>query len=178
MLTQERLKELLTYNPITGVFTWKPRKGEKSFNTRLAGREAGSVQNRGNGRKGVRIKIRVNNKFHFAHRLVWLYVYGKFPDNEIDHINGNPLDNRLCNLRDVDRALNCRNLTIRTHNKSGLHGVWFSKKSGRYVVRIGDNHPTRKGSKFIGSYLNFFDACCARKSAELKYNYHPNHGRY
>lgn len=173
-MNQQLLKQYLHYDQHTGVFTWLPR-GVKSFDTRCAGTEAGTIKIK--GRRYCR-RINVCGKLHYAHRLAWMYVYGDFPNDEIDHINGNALDNRIENLRDVSRTANCRNMPkYRTSSGAGLVGVNFYNDLGKWRVHIGDNHPTRKGRKFLGHFEDFFEACCARKSAELLYGYHVNHGR-
>ena len=77
MLTQERLKELLHYDPETGVFTWLESAGKK-MNGRIAGTHASKNY----------ISIGVSHKRYLAHRLAWLYVYGKFPDGILDHLHG------------------------------------------------------------------------------------------
>ena len=88
-LTAEKLRSLLNYDLITGEFTWKKQKGQKN-----AGAPAGW-----HGRERY-VQIGVDGHLYYAHRLVWLYVYGKWPLNQLDHINGNPSDNSLINLRE------------------------------------------------------------------------------
>lgn len=102
-----------------------------------------------------------------AHRIIWEMVYGECPD-VIDHINGDKHDNRLVNLRNVDRAENMRNRKLNKRNKSGINGV-STRKDGKWLVVI--------RTKYIGLFDNFFEACCARKSAEYKAGFHENHGR-
>lgn len=98
MLTQDRLRELLHYDPDTGVFTnIKPRHRVK------VGDIAGS-----NSGKGY-LQIQIDQKRYSAHRLAWLYTYGRFPEEFIDHINGNPSDNRIVNLREVTQRENLQN---------------------------------------------------------------------
>lgn len=88
-MDQSKLKELLNYNPDTGVFVWRKDMSAKA----KAGCVAGSVGG------GGRAYIGINQKRHHAHRLAWLYVYGQWPEGGIEHINGNNLDNRISNLR-------------------------------------------------------------------------------
>lgn len=106
-LTQERLKEVLDYNPETGVFTWKVYGGCV---------KVGDVAGYINPRRYTVIGIDEN--IYRAHRLVWLYVYGKWPDDQIDHINGKRSDNRICNLRDVTNQVNAQNLKRATRVKT------------------------------------------------------------
>lgn len=89
-ILQKRLKELLHYDPETGVFTWLRREGKSRavsvFNSNYAGKVAGNIQTDSSGHK--QISIYFDKKAHKAHRLAWLYVYGKMPKGIIDHING------------------------------------------------------------------------------------------
>jgi hypothetical protein len=113
-LTQERLKEVLNYDPDTGIFTW----AFKYTRTIVVGRVAGH-QNKKTGRVNIRI-----GRNYKAHRLAWLYTYGKWPDGEIDHINGNSSDNRIANLRDVTLTENSWNKRkAMSTSKTGLLGV-------------------------------------------------------
>lgn len=127
MLTQSELKLLVSYNPSTGVFTWLPRIGEtagiKAFNSRNAGKLAGTVS-----RKGY-IHIRYDGVVYLAHRLVWLYVHGHFPSLLIDHKDHDKANNRLDNLRLATKAQN--NFS---RKKRALAGV--SSRSGRWYSKI------------------------------------------
>ena len=160
----ERLKELLFYSPETGVFSHRKKRTGVPY----SGMKAGCI----NETRGVPYeRIKVDGKAYKAHRLAWLYVNGKFPDGEIDHINGNTLDNRICNLREVSSEGNCRNRTKRADNKSGVTGVNF--QCGKWVARITHN----KKKVNLGSFNNLEDAKAARLKAEAEYGYHANHGR-
>lgn len=126
MLTQAELKSYLHYNLETGIFTWKVKASTRTVINGVAGTYDK------NGYRAVCIK----SKKHFMHRLAWLYVYGEFPKNDIDHINMVKDDNRIANLRDVSRAENKRNLKINSANTSGFQGVTYSKKDNRYIAQI------------------------------------------
>ena len=120
ILTQYRLKSLLNYNPTTGIFT---RVGN--------GNVAGSINS-----EGYR-NVYVEHKLYKAHRLSWLYVYGKWPKDQLDHINNNRADNRICNLRECNNRLNQQNLEkSKTNNKCGLLGVFFCKRTQKYCASI------------------------------------------
>jgi hypothetical protein len=111
-LTSARLKELLTYWPDVGLFLWRTTRGRAA-----SGSVAGSIH-----RYGYRV-INVDGKSYGAHRLVWLYVHGEWP-NVIDHINGDRADNRIANLRDVDTRTNAENRKgARTGKSIPLMGV-------------------------------------------------------
>lgn len=112
-LTAERLRELLNYDPETGVFTWRVSRRA----TARPGSVAGTITP-----KGYRaIWIGANYR---AHRLAWLYVYGVWPTHEIDHIDGNRANNAIANLRDVTRSVNHENLRrARSDSAHGFLGV-------------------------------------------------------
>jgi hypothetical protein len=122
----EHLFALLAYDPATGVFTWKcDRRGKAK-----AGDIAGSTT-----AKGYRA-IQICKKAHYAHRLAWLFTHGEWPKWEIDHINGDGLDNRICNLREATHIQNAANKKVSTKSKTGYPGVWLLKKSGRWQAKI------------------------------------------
>lgn len=121
-LTVERLRELLDYDPATGVFTWKAKSAPRSNRMKI-GEVAGSV-----GVHGYVI-VGVGGSAYRAHRLAWFYVHGEWPSKSIDHINGKRADNRIANLRDVSVTENNRNLTrAKRQSESGLLGVCKSGK--------------------------------------------------
>lgn len=128
--TQERLKEVLRYEPETGVFVWAVTNSRRASAGSIAGCTA--TQNRG---KRYRV-LRVDGKLLRAARLAHLYMTGEWPVDEIDHINGDGLDDRWCNLRQATRAQNNANTGIPAHNTSGFKGVSFDKKSGLYEAYI------------------------------------------
>lgn len=98
-LTADRLRELLHYDPDTGVFRWAKKHARKI----IAGQVAGTF---GTER---RRNIKIDGYVYKESRLAWLYVHGKWPENVIDHINGDPSDNRIVNLRDVTQSGNTQN---------------------------------------------------------------------
>lgn len=112
--TREQLAELLSYDDETGVFTWR-RHG---VNALRAGAVAGRVNRQGY------VVIKVSQRQYRAHRLAWFMVYGTWPAGQIDHINGQRADNRIANLRDVSRSVNCQNQRkAMSSNTTGLLGV-------------------------------------------------------
>ncbi|WP_082747724.1 HNH endonuclease [Bradyrhizobium macuxiense] len=142
-LTAERLMDVLSYSPRSGLFRWKVKPNR---NIRI-GDVAGTIQS-----NGYRY-INIDGRKYLAHRLAWLWVFGRFPDHEIDHINGiGRLDqDRLQNLREASRSENMRNRQSRNRNNiSGFHGVGFHRQRGKYLARVhinGRNH-----------FLGYFDA--------------------
>ena len=108
ILTQARLQELLRYDPETGIFTSRIRRGRFP-----PGVEVGTLTPR------KRIHIHLDQKKYLAHRLAWFYKNGVWPKQEIDHINGVTTDNRLANLREVTTKQNSENRDKQTNNTSG-----------------------------------------------------------
>lgn len=123
----DRIKEVLDYNPETGVFTWK-----KHRKSNLVGSVAGCTSGKGY------VRICVDFVSLKAHRIAWLFVYGEWPSGDVDHINGNKSDNRICNLRCVTRSENMQNLKRANKNNksSGLLGVTWSKSRSCFVAGI------------------------------------------
>lgn len=125
MITQERLKEVLKYDPESGVFFWvSSRKGVKNSSGLVAGCVSDYC-----GTKYI--KIRIDRKLYFAHRLAWLWIYGEWPDPEVDHVNRNGLDNRSDNLRIATSSQNKANRIV--PNPAGFKGV--TRKGKRWVAQ-------------------------------------------
>ena len=137
-LTAERARELFTYDPLTGELRWAVAKQYK----RAAGDIVGWV-NRASGRPNYYVSA--DGKTFLVHRVIWLFMTGEWPAHEIDHINGDPLDNRWANLRDVPGAINAQNMrTSRKGSRVGLLGVYMSKCiSHPYVANITINGKKR-----------------------------------
>ncbi|MCP3686609.1 MAG: HNH endonuclease [bacterium] len=158
-LTQHELKELLHYEPNTGIFTWKEDRNCQVVRGDIAGTPD----------KEYYTIIKVNRKQYKAHRLAWLYYYGSWPENEIDHINRINNDNRIVNLRDVFSSCNSRNSWLRENNSTGVSGVNWHNSARKWYARI-TNHGIRYS---LGRFDNFTDAVRARWKGEIKYGY-PN----
>jgi hypothetical protein len=126
MLTQDYLKTRLKYDEKTGKFYWifKQRKSKI----------AGHIENTGYER------IMINGKHYGSHNLAWLYVYGELPKMVVDHINRNPLDNRICNLRLVTRSQNKQNQKLYKNNVSGFKGVHFCNHRKKWIASIRTNN--------------------------------------
>lgn len=155
ILTQDRVKTLLLYDPDTGVFRWKVARSNAA---RLS--TAGTVC-----KKGYR-RISIDAKTYPAHRLAWLYVYGVYPDTEMDHINRNRDDNRISNLRVANRFVNTQNTNGRKDNVSGHRGVGWHKISARWRARINVNNKCVN----LGSFLSFEEAVAAYQQAAAKHH--------
>ena len=180
-LTQACLKEVLSYDPLTGVFIWLPRtvpeKGSvhwhkrravSNWNSRYAGKRAGSVHPaRRHGSTTDYWRVRLEGSDYAAHRLVILYMDGSFPPKgmEVDHKDNDGLNNRYDNLRVVTSSQNKMNVSVRGSNSSGVTGVHWRKDTFNWAVQI-----MVRGKKIhIGHYKNKEDAIKVRKAAELKY---------
>ena len=125
-MTQNELKQLLHYEPSTGIFTWLESRGRIK-----AGTIAGSKQKYGH------LAVKIDGKNYHLHRLAWLYVYGKLPDDMIDHINGISNDNRIDNLRDVTNTINQHNQkTAHANSKSGLIGACWNEQNKAWKSQI------------------------------------------
>ena len=127
-------KEMLDYNPETGLFRWKvSRRGSVK-----AGDIAGSVRADGY------VRLKIAQQGVWAHRLAWLWMYGVWPSHTIDHVNGNPTDNRIRNLRDVPQRTNSENMRSARLRKNGgsLIGAHWSTTWKRWKSSIGINGKT------------------------------------
>lgn len=175
-LTYEIVRELLDYDPETGALTWRPRdrkwfksdRSWKAWGTYLSGKPAFTSVNADGYRQG-----KILYAAYHAHRIAWLHYYGSWPNDQIDHIDGDRANNRISNLRAVSQAENNRNMKRFCTNTSGLVGVCWDESRGKWMARI------TVGSKYkhLGRFDDFNDAAKARKAAEIKYGFHENHGR-
>ena len=169
-LTQEYLKECLHYDPNTGIFTWKVRPVShfedgvrhtvmdicSRWNIKHVNTIAGSKDSKGY------IVITINNKPYKAHRLSWLYTYGYFPENKIDHFDRDKSNNRIINLREVGDVCSVQNTGISKNNTSGVKGVSWCKECQKWQARI-SIHGKRKN---LGFFLKFDNAVKARFAEE------------
>lgn len=134
-ITAEYVRSILDYNPETGIFTWKTRADcDQAWNARWAGKPAGAVHNIIKS-----YQISINKKIHRAHRIAYLYMIGIFPKYEIDHINGNPSDNRWSNLRMANRSQQNQNRSG-VVKRNGIKGVRLHKPTGKWQARLKDKH--------------------------------------
>jgi len=109
-----------------------------------------------------------------SHKLIMIASGADVAGCEVDHINGVRNDNRIVNIRVVSKKENAKNKRLRSNNKTGLHGVSWIPTLGKWRARINMGN---KQSKSLGCFFSFLDAVCARKSAEIEFGYHINHGR-
>lgn len=154
-LTAEKLRELLHYDPDTGIFT---RKVSTSHNAK-AGAVAGSQDGLGY------LLIKVLSRPYKAHRLAWLYMNGTWPKLDIDHINRNRSDNRIANLREVTHKQNHQNRSKSSNNTSGHPGIYWDKQKSKWRAKIEHNQK----QIHLGYFTDIEEALSARKAAEKLY---------
>ena len=155
-LTQEIVKSLLHYDPLTGLFIRK----ERTANTTRVGNFAGGKDAYGY------VQVSVCGKLIKAHRLAWFYMTGDWPPEDIDHINGDRSDNRWSNLRLASRSENLMNTTVRSDNSSGYKGVGWAKRERLWRAYINIDGKTQS----LGYFKELDEAIEARKDAEVKYH--------
>jgi hypothetical protein len=126
-ITHAKLIELLRYDPTTGQFYWRKKRGRHQTATDVP---AGTLH-----RSGY-VYIRTCGRNYTAHRLALFYSSGEWPCEQVDHANGNRSDNRLCNLRLATRAQNLRNIKRKITNKSGVKGVHWCKPANKWRASI------------------------------------------
>jgi hypothetical protein len=164
MLTQSRLKELLHYDPDSGVFTWMAKPGKRGRPN--IGDIAGSIMNRGYRH------IKIDGKLHLGHRLAFLYMTGEFPAADTDHINGIRDDNRWLNLRQCTNAENQQNKAPHKNSSSKYVGVSWHKRCQKWRARIRINGKL----KYLGLFQaesEAYAAYCKAKSELHQFNPQP-----
>ena len=177
--SRDVLTELLSYDADSGLLTWKTRPvsmfqaGRHTaahtcarWNATFAGKVALNAKHGAGYRHGNLL-----SRNALAHRAIWKLVTDEDPD-EIDHIDGDRSNNRWVNLRAVSSSENSRNVAVGKRNTSGHLGVRRNRR-GNWQAFI----TTSAGMVCLGSFANINEAVAARKAAERKENFHPNHGR-
>jgi HNH endonuclease/AP2 domain len=154
ILTQEFLKEMLDYDPLTGIFTWKVSLQNKV----KIGQVAGYIR-----KDGYRF-ITVNGTKYRAHRLAWFYVYGVWPTKDLDHRYGIRDDNRISELREATKSQNAANTSKHKDNTSGFKGVCWDKQAKKWKARIMINGK----NKTLGLFDIIEEAALAVNKAALE----------
>lgn len=171
-LSTECANKLFRYDRNTGQLRWRLRHDvPEGVNRRFVGQIAGSRHTCTAGKSYI--QVRVNNRLYYAHRIIWVINNGEIPDGmQIDHINGDGLDNSLKNLRLVTNSQNKRNQRRLSTNTSGRTGVYFDKRRNSYCAAgfLGDK------KIHLGSGLSFDEACKKREAFEIEHGFHKNHG--
>ncbi|WP_018900441.1 HNH endonuclease [Rhizobium sp. 2MFCol3.1] len=180
-LSFEQISKLIRYDRETGQLTWLERQPamfkdsrwgrEQScaaWNARYANKPALTTKHSAGYLHGT-----IDGKQYFAHRVAWLLETGEWPADQIDHENGNRADNRFVNLRDVSTSVNRRNTAQYKRNTSGVTGVCFDKRRGKWMAYIS----TEVGqNKFIGYFPSIEAATEARLSRNAEFGYSARHG--
>lgn len=176
------LRQLLRYEPETGKLFWRERKpfwfrGMKrselticlAWNVKYAGKEAMTYTTSYGYLSGAVFEHGLQ-----SHRVIWAIFYGRWPKDQIDHINGNRTDNRIENLREVSSLRNNQNMKRSSLNTSGFTGVSWCRATSKWRASIRVN----KKSVSLGYYEKKKDAIKARIAGNAEYGFHPNHGRF
>lgn len=152
------------YDPETGIVSARKNLSKRV----LAGDHVGYIVKS----KHLRyLRTTIKRRSTPIHHIAFYLMCGRWPV-QIDHIDGNGLNNKWSNLREATQEENCRNTRLRTNNSSGIMGVAAHRLTKWQVLIMAEGK-----RKYIGVYADFFEACCARKSAEIMYGYHENHGQ-
>lgn len=154
----EILRAKLDYDPLTGQLTWKE-------GTHLAGKVAGCIDTNGTDYKCI--SVMVNYRALKAHRVAWKIHTGEEPPDEIDHIDGDALNNRWLNLRDGTNGVNGKNIAISRLNKTGVKGVYPAKCGKRWYAAVYVN----KKRDYLGSFKSVEDAEKAVSAARKKHGF-------
>jgi hypothetical protein len=152
------IQKIIHYNPETGIFT----RLEKTSSNAKRGEILGNID-----KVHGYVRIMVGGKRYLAHRLAWFYTHGYWPPNDIDHINGDKVDNRICNLREATRAENTQNIRRAQINNfsTGVLGVSFDSESGKFKASIGINGKTKN----LGRFSTIEEASVAYESAKREH---------
>ena len=165
-LRYEEVARLFTYDREAGVLYWRIRNHNSIRRNYVAGSSKGT--------KDGYSHVRFMGKVHPTHRIIMMLCFGHIPENaEIDHINHVRDDNRLVNLRFVTHGGNMRNKSVSSKNTSGVTGVFFSKARKKYIAQIEVN----RKAIYLGMFETLEEAAAARAEANLKFNFHNNHGK-
>jgi hypothetical protein len=164
-LTVDYLRSILSYDEKTGHLIWRVNRKHVK-----AGMIAGSERTVSGGKRYHMIKV--DGRCYGAHHVIFFMMTGRWALPEIDHIDGNGCNNQWSNLREVDGVTNRRNQRRMCRNKSGYTGVCWHKRNQKWEVKIGVNG----GFINLGYFDSIDDAIAARKDANQKYGFHPNHG--
>lgn len=177
-ISQATVRELLDYNPDTGIFTWKERGRRwftseriwKSTNLKIFGKRAGTTSTNRFGYQFRQIKI--HGKTFSEHELAWIWMTNDPLPEEIDHVNRDATDNRWVNLRASSRSLNSRNLSISSTNTTGIPGVVWDKARGMWKAqcKIGQK------CKFLGRYEHIDEAAMASLEFRAEHGFCIDHG--
>lgn len=180
-LSIDLLHSLIDYDAETGILTWKARTPDMFRSTRQAPEHSCKIWNAANAGRPALATKNGNGYLHgaifgvtvTAHSVAWALHHGRWPTYGVDHENGDRTDNRIGNMRDVPDAVNAKNQKQNARNTSGVTGVSYFKRTRKWVAMIKGDGKVRN----LGYFNTIEEAAAARKSAERRYGFHPNHGR-
>lgn len=152
-ISYRELRNIISYDAETGVI-----RKLKCRRSDWIGKQAGSINKKGY------VAVSIYNKLYLAHRLAWLYIYGKWPE-QVDHIDGDKTNNRISNLRLATTSQNVHSQRIRRNNTSGYKGVTFNRSANKWVAQIKIN----RKQKYLGLFTSPIDAHSAYSHAAKKY---------
>lgn len=150
------LNRLFDYDPKTGVLSWKWVRS-RAYRIKV-GDPAGTVTTRGY------LNVGIGRRYYYAHRIIWKMMTGIDPEDQIDHIDGNRLNNRWANLRAADNSRNMFNRRINSNNRSGVKGVCWVRSHNAWKAYV----TTDGKQKQLGRFKSLADACAARRTAAEK----------
>lgn len=178
-ITPESVRELLEYNPATGIFIWRERGehwfkspgNQKAWNTRFAGRRAGSLYT--DSKTGYQVRaIKIMHVRFSEHRLAWMWMKDDPVPPQIDHRNRDATDNRWSNLRASSRTENNRNKSKYRINTSGVSGVSWVKARKKWVARVRVNSALH----FLGAFVELDEAAMEVMEFRAESGFDPGHG--
>lgn len=155
MLTHDECLRLFRYCADTGYLFWRVKHSRNV----VIGRRAGTLN-----WHGYR-QVKIGPKIYQEHRIIWLMVNGEWPKQEIDHINRVRNDNRIVNLREATKSQQAGNVPIPCRNTSGARGVWFDRRSGKWVAEIMNN----RRKNVLGRFNKKSDAVACYKDAAIAF---------
>ena len=169
-MTVERLRSVVDYNSDTGKFTWKYRVDvERAWNMKHVGKETGC---KNHSDRLTYLVVRIDDVLYRAHRLAWLWVYGRWPEGFIDHRDGDGTNNQIANLREGSNQRNAMNQARRYDSTSGVTGVSWSKAAEKWMAYV----YLDGGRKYLGIFSDFSVAADAAKRARAEMGFSPTHG--
>lgn len=158
VISASRARDVFAYDCVTGIVT------------RKVGGQVGPVLGRDNGNGYARVTL--NGQRIYLHRLVWVLHYGKWPEGQVDHIDGNRSNNAISNLRDVDHTANAQNIHVaKSSSGTGILGVGWDKSRNLYIARISVGPRGKAKHKHLGRHKTADEAQAAYLRAKAKY--HP-----
>ena len=162
MITYEEARELLDYDPYTGELRWKKYRAGNA--------KAGDVA--GYKRFDGYIQVTINRTKYYAHHIAWLLHHGNWPEDQLDHKDHDPSNNKIENLRAASYSINLKNQALRCDNTSGTCGISWDTDRRKWTARI----KVGPKYKFLGRFDDLEEAILMRMLANEKYGYHQNHG--